>query len=676
MATLYRGHWDNMNYMISDLYQCTPDRKYVNTPILLYGAGYLNHYVTDHRVEVSFDEFVASTLENITEYTAFIEDNPETAPTRGTMIRLNTGAVAGVFTSSWTGGTASDVASLLFPIAPRWAVESDYSGGLDTNIPIFLYADVQYYNIYIDSTKTDEERLMAMRHAINYSDVEREPLDGKEFMITNPWQHGTWGYYGPSPDTDISYRNVRGKLVAGRFALYNIGLDNGALKMGFKATSALFTALQYSTDGVTWEDTDDFPFTFFYKVRTDELGTFSYGLALGNNTIPEFESEEDADDYIAGTKPIEEAVNWPIISPNYPDPITPGDPDTETEFGEVGARSIFSQQYIVPIAVLYEIANTFYDTTTAGLWDDIKKGLQMYGDSPIEDIENLSYYPYDLTSVFPGADQNYIYFGGYQMNLTQGDAYKIANPNGSIDLGSVMFKRIRNNWMDFEPYCKLFVNIPYCGEYQLDLSEYYDKELSVKYFIDTRTGSCCCCLLANDHLIDKFNGQIGTQYPIKLTDFSAYANAQIQTLLGFGGQAAQNTSNISSAAVQGMAAGGGGLALAGAGALAGGMGAVIGAKTVYGLAQNNINRFTKTKGGSTSMLNMYMPQTVCFTFEMNEPDIPDNFYQLNGYPSNASGNVGKFAGYLKCDTVKLSMAGATDAEMSRARALLLSGVYV
>ena len=546
------------------------------------------------------------------------------------------------------------------------------SGNIITNLPIF--PNVNISNQYLLASESERKSIIR-QYAINYVSGEEEP-EGRTFEILNPWQHGTWTSRGPAPDTDVAYRNVRGKIIGtGKMAFYKIGLDNGSLKIGIK-TQCVFDALEYSTDGVTWNDTNTFPFEFFYLVRTNEIGTFNYGLAFGNDVIPLWNNETDADDFISGDKPIEDAENWPQISPNYPDPAVPGDPDNITTFGEVGARSIFSQQYVVPIAVMYEIANTFYDTNTAGLWDDIKKGLQMFGDSPIECIENLTYYPCDLTAIFPGASQNYIYFGGYQLNLTQGSVYRIANPDGSKDLGSVQFHRIYNNWMDFEPYCKLFVNIPYCGEYQLDLSEYYDKELAVKYFIDTRTGSCCCCLTSGGHLIDKFNGQMGVQMPITLTDFSAYANSQIQTLLGMGGQAAQNTANISQVANAGVAGGAGAAAVAGAGVLAVGMGGVIGAKTVYGLSQNNINRYNKTKGGSTSMLNMYMPQTICFTFEMNKPDIPKNFYQMNGYPSNAGGSVGNFSGYLKCDTVKLNMPGATDLEYEKARGLLLSGVYL
>lgn len=671
MAVTYTNHWDDMTYFVWDGLVCTAEREYVNTPLFQFNAEYSNPVVTGDHVAVMFGGFTSSSLELIDEYFAFLITGDD--DTRGKQGMPSNTLVSGVFTSITQDRTDDDTIMVSFPVSPRWTVGGGYAATINTNIPIFLDTNLEEYQTYIDRNASDAARLQAMRSAINFSDVGYEP-EGEDFEILNPWQHGTWDEYGPSPDTTVSYRNVRGKIVSGKIALYKIGYDDGSLKMGVKS-NAVFASLEYSTDGITWHAVDSFPFEWFYKVRENELGTFNYGLALGNGLIPEWGNEEDADDYIEGDKPIEDADNWDKISPAYPDPKLPGDPDNITEFGEVGARSIFSQQYIVPLSVLYEIANSLYDTTSAGLWEDIKKGLEMYGDSPIEAIENLSYYPLDLTEVFPGASQSHIYFGGYKLDLSAGSVYKIANPNGFKTLGSVTFTRINKNWLDFEPYTKLFVNIPYCGEYQLDLSEYYDKELSVQYFIDTRTGSCCCVLLANGHMVDKFNGQMGVQMPIKLTDFSAYANSQINTLLGMGGQTMQNMGSVGQTAASAVSAGSG-AALAGAGALAVGMGGIMGTKTVYGLAQNNINRYTKTKGGSTSMLNMYMPQRICFTFERNLPDIPANFYQMNGYPSNAGGNIGSFSGFLKCDTVKLNMPGATDTEMEKARGLLLSGVFL
>ena len=515
---------------------------------------------------------------------------------------------------------------------------------------------------------------------VNYTSIYE--ATGKDFTVSNPWRNGTWTAAGVTDNTDIAYHDIRGRMLdGGRLALYIIQYDGVAdsLKYGV-VYSATFIGLEYSSDGITWNSVSDWPYTFFYRERSRELGTFNYAIALINNIFPIFANAEDAQDYIRGDKDITEALNWPDISDNWPEIENPtGDEVDQTEFGSVGVRGFFSQQYIVPLAVMYELINNFYDTSNTALMDDIRKGLQMYGDSIIDDIEALTYYPCDISAVYTNSsDQSYIYFGGYQMSFTSGVVKKIVNPDGSLDLASAKIERRYNNWMDFEPYTKCYISLPYCGEYQLELSQYYGKTLSVKYFIDTRSGLCIACLLADGILMDKYNGQIGCSMPLKLTDFSAYANAQIQTLLGFGGQTAQNASNIGASAAQGIAAGGAsaGLAVGGAAAGAGVVGAALGAKTVYGLSQNNINNFSKTKGGSSPMINMYMPQKVILTFIINEPDIPSNFYAMNGYPSNRSGSIGSFSGFLKCDTVKLNMSGATDSEKERARMLLLSGVYL
>ena len=201
-----------------------------------------------------------------------------------------------------------------------------------------------------------------------------------------------------------------------------------------------------------------------------------------------------------------------------------------------------------------------------------------------------------------------------------------------------------------------------------------------RYFIDTRTGSCCCCLITSDnglggHLSDAYNGQIGTQLPVRMTDFANYANAQIQTLLGNGGQATNTGMSLTQAGAQaGMSGNAAGVVGAVGGAAA--MGAVQGAKTVYGLAMNNINKFNQTRGGSTAMLNQYLNQTVCFTLEILEIDIPSDYYDLVGGPSNASGTVGSFSGYLECDQVKLNVKGATENEKNKIRSLLMGGVYL
>lgn len=505
--------------------------------------------------------------------------------------------------------------------------------------------------------------------------------DGYNFEIKNMWTHGTW-YSDTQPQvSQVYYRHFRAKLVSGKFALYPYeagSVQEGKLKMGIK-NDAEFYEMQYSTNGIDWIDTETFPFDYFLRKRTIELGEFDYALTFSNNYIPVFNNETDAQGYINGTKEITDAANWADISNNYPILNATGSDDPQSDFGEVKTKGFFSQQYIMDATCLSSLSDDLFDTTPGGIWEAIKQGLDMYGDNPIDAVMGLSFWPVDLTSIFTtGGNAPYIWLGGYGWPVESGIAKKIIYPNGYISVGSTTIKRSFNSWRDMEPYTKLYVMLPYCGTYQLDLARYYDKQVEVRYYIDTRTNGCVACLIADGFLTDYFNGQMGVTMPITLTDYTSYMNAQINTLLGGGGQAVQQFGNA--AGTLGNIAPMGNAAMLAGGAALGGVtgiaGAAIGAKMVYGLSQNNINNFNKTKGGSSSMINEYLPQSVCFIFEVQEDCAPPNYGDMLGYPSMQSGSIMNFSGFLKCHSVKLNCPVATEAEREKLKQMLLSGIYI
>ena len=178
-------------------------------------------------------------------------------------------------------------------------------------------------------------------------------------------------------------------------------------------------------------------------------------------------------------------------------------------------------------------------------------------------------------------------------------------------------------------------------------------------------------------MIDYFNGQCGVTMPVTLTDFSRYAQTQIQTLLGANhkantGMVGEFASNMGGGLVESGAVSMGAMASVGLG-----VGAMVQtAKTVYGLSQNNINNFNKTIGGSSSMLNQFLPQECCFMFEIQDADVTPYHTQLQGLPSNASGSIGSFSGYLEVDSVNLICADATANEKAQIVSMLGQGIII
>ena len=558
---------------------------------------------------------------------------------------------------------------------------------------------VSNLTIYTDNTETQK--------ALELPD-EVSP-DGEYFEITNCYAHGTWLNDTQPPVSRIYYRNFRGKMTGGKFSLYKIdGINDGKLKMGVK-NSATFYDMEYSTDGMNWTPTESFPFDYFLRKRTNELGEFDYALSISNTKIPIFADETTANGYSNGTVDVSEAENWSEISDSYPLHNGTGDAESATTFGQVYTRALFSQLYLCNVGALYEISNALFDydvTTLSGLWANIKKGLEMYGTDPMQVVQGLRYYPFDLSQIFTDVqDQDYIYFGAYQLTTTN-HVKKIIYANGSLDLGTIFIKRTFNDWRDFEPYTKLSIYLPYVGSFPLDAKKYYNKTVDIKYFIDLRTGACTACLIADDVLLDWFDGIIGTEMPITLTDYSSYAQSQLNIImrnagLTVGGAVAMgNVSHniISSAlhaeetqnqAVQqplsaslaaqtaGQYAGwaqAGGIALGTAGVAS----VVVGGatKTAFDILSTGTAAHTKSRPASSAMINQYLPQYAYFRFEILEIDETPYLNALYGRPTNESGLIQNFSGYLECEDVSLICPIATDNERQEIIDLLKAGIYI
>lgn len=662
----YSGFINGMNWTIDNNIGCGTNRDYINDPVFEYTATYT--IIDDAQAHAAFVEFNNATIDEYTAFYEFVSNNEN-------MIMASP-SLPGDYSVTVGDTTESVTQAVQIPVTVIYSRYGRFVSHARTNIPVFLAEDIEYYNIYVNHSKTLEERNEAMKHAFNY--IGNASPEGQNFEINNLWTHGIW-LNDTQPQVSAVYnRDFRAKLVSGSFALYPIPYtDNGKLMYGIKS-DAEFYDMQYSTNGIDWTNTETFPYTYFLRPRINELGEFDYALTFSNNYIPIFSDEETAQDYIDGDIDITDAINWNDISNGYPILNGTGEDDEESDFGEVKTRGFFSQQYIMDDSCLQALANDLFDTSVGGIWEAIKKGLDMYGDNPIEAVMGLSFWPVNLTQIFSGVSASYVWFGGYGWQPSAGSATRLVYPNGYKSIGSVTIRRTFNSWRDMEPYTKLYVMLPYCGTYQLDLARYYGKNVEVRYYFDTRTNGCIACLIADGFLVDYFNGQMGVTMPITLTDYTAYMNSQINTLLGNGGQAAQSFGGAVGSINKAAAGGGAVLAGAaiGAGAGVGIAGAAIGAKTVYGLTQNNINNFNKTKGGSSSMINEYLPQSVCFIFEIQEDCAPENYGAMFGYPSMKSGKIYNFSGFLKCQAVKLSCGIATERERERLKQMLLSGIYI
>lgn len=295
---------------------------------------------------------------------------------------------------------------------------------------------------------------------------------------------------------------------------------------------------------------------------------------------------------------------------------------------------------------------------------EIIKGLELYGENPLNGLIDCRLYPFDL-SPLSTASQDIIvgrvntHVGG---RLMQTDAKYV------INLGKCTFKKYFNNFLDYSPYTTGRLFIPYCGMAPIDTSEFMGHEISAKLIVDVITGACCCCIYRDGILIITANGICGCEISMSGTDSASYASAMVNQ---FANAIVQTAGGIA-----GMA---GGAALAermgGAGMGAGGA-SVVNGLTGFWNMKHTPTQYAQ-RGSSSPCCETWLPQYPYFIIDRPIPNIPNGYGHNVGFACIETGPLSNFSGFTICSNVDTSgFAQATEAERNELKMLLEAGVFL
>ena len=415
-----------------------------------------------------------------------------------------------------------------------------------------------------------------------------------------------------------------------------------------------FSSIGRGIDEVITENSIYYSSPFYNKWDGVTLGNIRVGQWVDTNmTI--FDNMDDANDYLNGVDGAEikalnydELVNSGQIKPTN----TTGIDEGESEFSTPSHNDTFCSRYIMNKEQLKWLNDNYLSNENE--IENIINGIRLWGQAkPIEYVIDLTYYPLNLRDICSVTERRQMYFGSYEIEFNSSLGH-VKRCDGYKDMGTFTLQPTFYGWRDTEPTQRLFVYLPYVGTYPLDMKRYMNKSINVRYYFDLNTRSCCACLIADGKLMDFWNGQIGIKQSISSTDFSDYANSQINTLLS----TARN--------------------IAIGGATGGVPGALVGGAT--GVGELILNRGQEPRvtnmGSSSSIINEFLPQYVYFIFEIMEVDESPNLVALRGKPSNASGKIGNFSGFLSVAEVDLNCGGATDSEKQEIISLLRNGIRI
>lgn len=218
------------------------------------------------------------------------------------------------------------------------------------------------------------------------------------------------------------------------------------------------------------------------------------------------------------------------------------------------------------------------------------------------------------------------------------------------NMGSLAIPLYYNSYLDYEPYTKIELFLPYIGCRTLSADEVMGKTISVDYRIDVLSGACVAFVTVNGDVLYQFGGSVATQIPITSQNYQGV----IQGVLG---------------AVASTVGG-----LIGLGAIAAGMASVaapaVGAVAVTGTAlassAHNVmsakQRIDHSGGinGSTGVVGSQYPYVVITRPNWHKAANQPHF---TGYPGFFYATVSELSGFTQFVNFEFTRVHATDSEL-------------
>ena len=244
--------------------------------------------------------------------------------------------------------------------------------------------------------------------------------------------------------------------------------------------------------------------------------------------------------------------------------------------------------------------------------------------------------------------------------ITGTKAVKVAGIDTTLDMSYTTIRYIRRpmgtceipkKWgayLDYSPYTKISIFLPFIGFKELDADDVMGQTLSLQYIIDILTGACVAELKCGDTVLYSWSGNCANEVPISGSDWRG-----------------------SIASAIGIAA-----TVAGTALVTGGATAPMAANMVASVGANSMNlKPTINRSGAISGSAGYMSQKRPYIIR-SIPNlvIPTDQNKFIGYPSFVTASLGSLTGYNEIASIHLEGIPATGNELAEIETLLKGGV--
>ena len=308
------------------------------------------------------------------------------------------------------------------------------------------------------------------------------------------------------------------------------------------------------------------------------------------------------------------------------------------------------------------------DILTADFW---KRLLA----NPMDLVFGLSIIPVDLRapeSSYVGVSHNVV----VGLIDTQIEMDTIVSQWVEYDCGYIDISETWGAYLDYDPYTKLDIYLPFCGVHPLRIDDFMPGRIHVKYHIDLLSGSCVAIVKStktNEHgdvlnsVVYQFMGNCATQIPVTASQYADAVRSAITIAASIGSMAALGV------------AGGAAAGAAKTPAVARAVNAKVASKEIS-LGASAIENVMTLKpsiersgaiGSSGALLSVQVPYLILTRPRQAKPD---NQQTYTGYPSFITENLVDLNGWTEVQAIHLEGIPCTVNELSEIDELLKSGV--
>ena len=284
------------------------------------------------------------------------------------------------------------------------------------------------------------------------------------------------------------------------------------------------------------------------------------------------------------------------------------------------------------------------------LWSsafDVNQLKKLFGD-PMQAIIGLSIVPVNP----PAGGSKSVKIGDVDTGITM--PY-ISRQFVEKELGSITIDPYIGSFMDYSPYTKISIYLPYIGFRELAPEDVMGCTLSIKYIIDVITGGCNAVInVSGKGAIYQFNGSCIANVPLSAINYSGAIQNAVSAI----------GSGITT--VAGIATGN----------------APVGIMGVAGLASSAANTAVNTKpsiqragsmGGAAGLASVQFPYCI---IERPRISAPDNYNGFIGNTLNVTMTLSNCHGLTFVDQIHLDNVICTEDERNELYRLLKEGVIL